>query len=199
MIQPNSDLEGPLLMSNTEQREALNSALTDTLSRTIDFLRFAETKNAALLTFASAWLLALASLLTSDRLPYAGPRVAIAASLLFFALAALVALWSFLPKLKLDRFHRDPERQKSLLYFGDIAEFEAATYVKRFEERYSKDPTQVVSENYLHDLAIQTSTNSTLALRKFNIFNVGAALVMLALIILTVTAAVLTYYHLWTK
>lgn len=186
-------------MSNTEQREVLVEALSGTLSRTIDFLKFAETKNAALLTFASAWLLALASLLTSDRIPYPGPRAAIAASLLLFALAALVALWSFLPKLRLDSFHRDPERQKSLLYFGDIAEFEVTLYAKRFGERYGNDPTQLVSENYLHDLAVQISVNSALTLRKFNIFNAGAALVMLALIILIVTAALLTYHHLWTK
>jgi Family of unknown function (DUF5706) len=186
-------------MSNKQQREAWDAALSATLARTIDFLKFAETKNAALLTFASAWFLALANLLTSDRLPYPGPRIAIAASLFFFVLAALVALWSFLPKLKLDRFHRDPERKKNLLYFGDIAEFEATTYATRFEERYTDDPTQVVSENYLHDLAVQVSANSALTLRKFNIFNIGAALVMLALIILTATAAVLTYYHLWTR
>jgi hypothetical protein len=186
-------------MSNKEQTEALDKALSGTLSRTIDFLKFAETKNAALLTFASAWLLALANVLTSDRIPYPGPRAAIAASLLLFALAALVALWSFLPKLKLDNFHRDPERQKSLLYFGDIAEFEATTYARRFGERYGNDPKQVVSENYLLDLAVQVSANSALTLRKFNIFNLGAALVVLALFILTVTAALLTYFHLWTK
>jgi hypothetical protein len=44
-------------MSNTEQRDALDKALSGVLSRTIDFLKFAETKNAALLTFAKAWLL----------------------------------------------------------------------------------------------------------------------------------------------
>ena len=59
---------GEVRMATTEQRETLEGALSSTLSRTIDFLKFAETKNAALLTFASAWLLALASLLASDRL-----------------------------------------------------------------------------------------------------------------------------------
>lgn len=32
-----------------------------------DLVRFAETKNAALLTFASAWILAMLNLLSSDR------------------------------------------------------------------------------------------------------------------------------------
>ena len=40
-------------MATNEQMEALDDALSSTLSRTIDFLKFAETKNAALLTFAS--------------------------------------------------------------------------------------------------------------------------------------------------
>jgi hypothetical protein len=53
-------------MTTKEQREALEKTLTGTLSRTVDFLKFAETKNAALLTFASAWLLALANVLASD-------------------------------------------------------------------------------------------------------------------------------------
>jgi hypothetical protein len=185
-------------MTTPEQREALNDALSATLSRTIDFLKFAETKNAALLTFASAWLLALINLLSSDRIAHHGPRTAIAASLFLFALAALVALCSFLPKLKLSALHGDPERQRSLLYFGDISEFDAATYASRFSERYAGDPEKVISDDYLKDLAVQVSANSSITLRKFILFNIGAALVMAAILILTVTAAWMTYFNLWT-
>ena len=186
-------------MATTEQRETLEGALSSTLSRTIDFLKFAETKNAALLTFASAWLLALASLLASDRLPYRGPRLALAASLLLFAVAALVALYSFLPKLNLSALHRDPERHKSLLYFGDIATFEATAYAQRFQERYASDPEQKVSDAYLHDLAVQVSAISSIARRKFIVFNVGASLVAIALLTLSVTGGKLTYDHLLAK
>jgi hypothetical protein len=186
-------------MTTKEQREALEKALPGTLSRTIDFLKFAETKNAALLTFASAWLLALANVLASDRaLPHA-IRVSIAVSLLFFALAALVALYSFLPKVKLNVFHRDPGRDKSLLYFGDAAEFEATAYVQRFRQRYAADPKQTISDEYLDDLAIQVFANSTITLRKFTIFNWGAGLVMFALLGLTATGAILAYDHLWAR
>src|SRR5437899_3336829 len=100
-------------MATNEQKEALDDAISATLSRTIDFLKFAETKNAALLTFASAWLVALSNLLASDHMPDRGPRIAVAAAMLFFAAAALAALYSFLPRLKLGSFQRDPERQKS--------------------------------------------------------------------------------------
>ena len=186
-------------MATTEQREALDDALSGTLSRTIDFLKFAETKNAALLTFASAWLLALANLLTSERIAHRGPRTALAVSLLLFAVAALVALYSFLPKLNLAVFQRDPERQKSLLFFGDISEFDAATYANRFAERYANDPDQVISDNYLKDIAVQVAANSSITLRKFSLFNVGASLVMVALLVLTATAGWMTYCNLWAS
>jgi Pycsar effector protein len=186
-------------MTTKEQREALEKVLPGTLTRTVDFLKFAEMKNAALLTFASAWFLALANLLASDRaLPHA-VRVSVAVSLLFFALAALVALYSFLPKVKLNAFHRDPDREKSLLYFEDTAEFEATAYVQRFRQRYAADTEQNISDHYLDDLAIQVFANSKITVRKFAIFNWAARLVMLALLGLTVTGAILAYNHLLAK
>jgi hypothetical protein len=38
-----------------EGREAFGDMLSAALARVVDFLKFAEAKNAALLTFASAW------------------------------------------------------------------------------------------------------------------------------------------------
>jgi hypothetical protein len=186
-------------MTTKEQREALEKVLPGTLSRTVDFLKYAETKNAALLTFSSAWLLALANVLASDRVLPHSIRVSVAVSLLFFALAALVALYSFLPKVKLNVFHRDPNRERSLLYFGDVAEFEATAYVQRIGQRYAADPQQTVSDHYLDDLAIQVFAISQITVRKFAIFNWAAGLVMLALLGLTATGAILAYHHVLAK
>ncbi|HKS18792.1 MAG TPA: Pycsar system effector family protein [Bradyrhizobium sp.] len=186
-------------MPTSEHREALDDALSATLSRTIDFLKFAETKNAALLTFSSAWLVALSNLLASDRLPDRGPRTVVAAAMLFFTAAALAAIFSFLPKLKLGSFQRDPERQKSLLYFGDISEYEATAFATRFAERYGRDVEQAISDAYLQDLAVQVSANSVITFRKYKIFNVGAALAMISLLILLSGGVWMGYHHLWTK
>jgi hypothetical protein len=87
----------------------------------------------------------------------------------------------------------------SLLYFGDVAEFEATAYSKRFRERYTADAKQTISDEYLDDLAVQVFANSKITLRKFQIFNVGAGLVMLALVGLTATGAILAYDHLFAK
>ena len=53
---------------------------------------FAETKNAALLTFASAWILAMLNLLSSDRTLPPGFASAFLAALPLFALAAFVCV-----------------------------------------------------------------------------------------------------------
>lgn len=186
-------------MSTKQQQETLEKALSGTLSRTVDFLRFAETKNAALLTFASAWLLALVNLLASGRALSHSIRISAAVSLLFFALAAVVALCSFLPKVRLNIFDRDPERERSLLYFGEIADYEAATFVQRFRQRYGTDAEQTISDEYLDDLAIQVFANSKITLRKFTIFNWGAGLVMLALLGMTVSGIIFAYDQFWAK
>lgn len=186
-------------MGDWAQRETAETALASTFSRTVDFLKFAETKNAALLTFASAWLLALANLIAGDRISDRASRIAIAVAILLFALATLIALYSFFPKLNLDRLFRDPNSKRSLLYFNDIAKFEATAYVQHFRERYANDPDQGISDAYLHDLAVQVSANSSITRRKFLIFNVAAAFVMLALAVLTIRGAFLFYEHVLSK
>jgi hypothetical protein len=186
-------------MPTPDQNEVLEGALSSTLSRTIDFLKFAETKNAALLTFASAWSLALVNLLISSRFTQEGPRTVVALCLLLFALAALLALYSFLPRLTLSSFHSGSKQQSSLIYFGDIARFDAESYGGAFSARYAPDPEQTISDNYLNDLGVQVVANSSITNRKFNLFYIGATLVVLAVVGLAGTAAWMTYFNLWTK
>jgi hypothetical protein len=47
-----------------DQEEAFEKILSTQLGGTIDFVKFAETKNAALLTFSSAWIIGTINLLT---------------------------------------------------------------------------------------------------------------------------------------
>jgi hypothetical protein len=80
---------GQAEMSVNDQQEAFEKLLGRNLARVFDLVRFAETKNAALLTFASAWILAMLNLLSSDR-TLAGFASAFLAALPLFALAAFV-------------------------------------------------------------------------------------------------------------
>jgi Family of unknown function (DUF5706) len=191
MVVANAWAARDLGMTTAKQKEALSAILSDTLSRVIDFLKFAEAKNAALLAFSSAWIVASANLLTSGHLS-GGLLIAFAIALPFFIASALVSIWSFLPRRKLPTFHRDPNQSKNLIYFGDISTFDAAAYKQRVRERYvSEDgPT---AESYLDDLAIQVAVNSKIANAKFTFFNIGATCVLFAMLVLAVASARLAY------
>lgn len=178
------------MSTKEERREAFSGVLSSTLGRVVDFLKFAEAKNAALLTFASAWTFASINVLISERAPVGIVGGAFRLTLVLFAAAAVVAVYSFLPKLNLHSLHRDPAQPKNLLYFGHIAEFDTAVYRARVQERYLAQATdQVLTDDYLDDLAVQISVNSKITNRKFKLFNVGAALVLIALLVLALAMA----------
>lgn len=181
-------------MTTAKQKEALDAVLSVTLSRVIDFLKFAEAKNAALLTFSSVWIVASVNLLTNGHSLPDGLLTAFAIALPLFAVSALISIWSFLPRRKLPKFHRDPDQNKSLIYFGDISTFDAAAYRQKVRERYiSEDGT--TAENYLDDLAIQIAANSKITNAKFTLFNVGAACVLIAMLVLAAPSARLACHY----
>lgn len=168
-----------------DQQEAFERVLTSILTRVVDFLKFAETKNAALLTFASASIVASVSNLNNAALAEKW-RIAFTLALPLFILAALIALYSFLPKTLLNRFHKDPDQSKALLYFGDAATFAPAAYKQRVWERYLPPENESATQNYLDDLAIQIAVNSQITKRKLTIFNTGAVVIFLAILIVGV-------------
>jgi hypothetical protein len=162
--------------------------LSTSLQRTIDFVKFAEAKNAALLTFCSGWIVALVSLLTKDKgLPQEYQNFMLAA-LPLFSISALLCITSFLP-VSLTRFYRDADGAKSLLYFKDIASFKAKEFRDRVRERYLPVGGDDISKHYLDDLAIQIAVNSAIATRKFSTFNIAALIVVAAMTVLSVPLA----------
>ncbi|TYP68693.1 hypothetical protein A9A71_1034 [Stutzerimonas stutzeri] len=179
-------------MPKDDQQEAYERLLTSSLARVIDFTKFAEAKNAALLTFASAWIIASVNFLNGTTTP--GWRLAVMAALPFFASSALVALFSFLPKTNPFGFHKDPERERVLLFYGDAAAFSPESFRDRIRDRYYPPEEQTATRNYLDDLSTQTNINSQIALRKFKLFTAGTRLIFVAFAILSIPAL----YVFWT-
>jgi hypothetical protein len=169
-------------MASLENRDRYERVLSATLGRTVDFVRYAEAKNAALLTFASAWMFGLINLLSGTSKPLtAAWQWCSPIAIILFAGAALCALRSFLPK-HLDHVFRDPERDKSLIYYSDIAKFETSSFVARVHGRYLAEDSEGYTQTYFDDLAVQISANSKIAERKFILFNFGALVVCIALL-----------------
>lgn len=85
-------------MAKSDADEIYENVLLAKLQQVIDFLKFAETKNATLLTLASALSVAIGSLLLNERLPLTiayGLRIALP----IVMAAGVVAIASFMPRL----------------------------------------------------------------------------------------------------
>lgn len=170
-------------MAKNDQEEAFEKLLSANLSRTLDFVKFAEAKNAALLAFSSAWILASVNLLTGQQRLPPGYTQAFSVALPLFVIGGLVCIVSFLPRM-LDRFHKPADGAKSLLFFGDVASFKITDYKERLTERYMPAPEHSVTGSYLDDLCMQIAVNAQIAKRKFGLFNLAARCVLLAIAIL---------------
>lgn len=181
------------MMSSSDQQEAFEKLLGGNLARVFDLVRFAETKNAALLTFASAWILAMLNLLSSGRTLPPGFAPALLAALPLFALAAFACVVSFLPRIDIGRReslagHTDDGQHKNLLFFLDIASLPLPAYEAAARARYWPEPGQGASEAYLSDLAREVAVNARIVARKFRLFNLGARIVCCAIAILLAPA-----------
>ncbi|WP_320195361.1 Pycsar system effector family protein [Agrobacterium rosae] len=171
-------------MAKNDQQEAYEKLLSANHARMIEFSKFAETKNAALLTFCSVWMGAIITLLRApEQLPL-GYTFAFRAALPLLFIAALVSLKSLMPKF-LHQIHKRDDDYKNLLYFGDIAEGGTKDYPEMAADLYLPKENDSASETYLHDLAVQTAIHAKIAYRKFRMFNWAGALVLAAFAIMT--------------
>ncbi|MER0240086.1 Pycsar system effector family protein [Fulvimarina sp. MAC8] len=151
----------------------------------IDFVKFAETKNAALLTFTSVWIGSIIGFMQAQTPLPLGYDTAFLFTLPLLCVAALISLASFLPR-RLHHHHRDDDGVKNLLFFGDIAQMEPRQYGKRVRERYLPPENVSFTERYLEDLTVQISVQAHIADRKFKAFNRAARLVIAAFGVLTI-------------
>ena len=169
-------------MTTKDKNEAYEKILIANLQRTNDFLKFAEAKNAALLAIASGWIIAIINLLCSDKIISDCFKCSIVIALFLSILAALFAMFSFLPRLNLPAFlggKRAGPHSKNLLYYGDIASLPIKTLQKDIQLRYM--PTSNgFTKDYINDLIVQLSVNSEITMRKMCIFRAGMWLMLLS-------------------
>lgn len=166
-------------MAKNDQQEAYEKLMSANHGRMIDFVKFAETKNAALLTFSSVWIGAIINLLrTGDELPF-GYQYAFEVALPALFVAAFLSLRSFLPKYFDDIYKRD-DGVVNLLYFGDIVRGGVKDYPAMAQKEYMPQGADSATETYLRDLAVQTAIQASIANRKFTTFSWAVTFVLLA-------------------
>lgn len=154
--------------------EKFELILKDTLSRTVDWLKFAETKNAALLTFCSAWLLAMGGLAFSGREIGNHTEVALGVSALLLVFAIVCAIRSLVPRIPTFSAIA-PTHRFNTLFYGDIADLDKQ-YFNHTKYLYS------TPANYQRDLCDQIVVNSKIARDKFRMFKYGSWFATLSLL-----------------
>jgi len=178
-----------------EQSETYEKILAANLQRSIDFLKYAEAKNAALLAIASAWVVASLNLECSGHvippLFSMGIPLAMSSSLC----GALLALLSFFPRVHLPSFlggHRAGPHSKNFLYFGDVQSVSLKTLEKEMRARYYPEASGHRDE-YLHDLTVQIGVTSEIAMRKLKFFRWGIGFILAAIVVVSVPAIGASY------
>lgn len=164
-----------------KNEKLLEAALSGTLSRTGDWLKFAETKNAALLTFSSAWLIAMSNLKLGSKPPPPEVSTALGWASIFIVIAAACAISALLPKIHLIK-GKAKKNHRNLLYYGQLEDKSGQWILDEMKAVYIVQSQSTYSDAYLLDLADQISDISEVASRKFRWFAFGAYSVGLGLI-----------------
>jgi hypothetical protein len=174
-----------------KQNEVVEKSLTANLARITDFIKFAETKNGALATLCSAWLVAIVTYIGASK-PIPQP---IATSIVwaapFVVVAGATAILSFFPNVNLAALTRlnSTRHDTNLLFFGDIAKIDLDEFEKQVHARYLSDLDHEIPSEYLSDLCIQIAVTSRIAATKFNRFKWALISASVGLFILCVGIA----------
>ncbi len=166
--------------------KTLETVLTVNLARTIDFVKFGEAKNAALLTFTSAWILASVTVAMSDTAEaVAQVRYAVMFGGPFIVLAAVLALLSFLPRTDLKLLSggdEDPDCSPNYLYFGHLRDLQLKRVAQALGDRYLEPGGKgVLGAVYFGDLGCQIGANARVATMKFRLFAWGVRTLLIGL------------------
>jgi hypothetical protein len=165
-------------------REHLRSLLTITN----DWLKFAEAKNTLILVFCAALASAYVRGLVISVLP-STPRILIIAGVAALGGAAVSALTSFLPILRVPFVDalRAPRANDNLLYFGDIANYSPSEFLTSTAAALAcTTRPDRIDEHY----AAQIVTNSRIALKKYRHFTIACWLGFGGVALLTAGAAI---------
>lgn len=134
------------------------------------WLKFAEAKNAALFAATSAMFFGIISLaqgftnLPSELIAY------LVVCEIFLVVSAAFTLLSFIPRVKIPFITKleKPVDDDNLLFYGDIAKYDAEAYLKKLVET-NLDDTSKLERDYADQIII----NSRITLWKYRYFNIA--------------------------
>jgi hypothetical protein len=173
-----------------DQDEALEKILASNLARVFDLQKFAEAKNAVLLTLCSAWLIGLLNILANERIvPWIKTPILISSP--WFVLAGLLALYSFRPRNLW--FFTDEKKElenRNLLFFVDIHATGKRDFINEAIRRYKPGADHNITQGYIDDICTQTHINAGITNKKFKLFFGGVISFFVGCVSLAICTAI---------
>ena len=151
----------------------MDAKLKDIFDNVNSWLKFAESKNAALIAFNSAAGFGLASLLASSKLTLSPVHVYACLCILLLGLGAVAGLISFLPRLRIPwSFSKTRiNAWDNLLFFGHIARYTPERYLDSLSKLVETEARNFTDMQRIY--AEQIVINSQITMYKYRCFTVG--------------------------
>lgn len=158
------------------------------LSLCIDWVKYAEKKNAALLVAASGLVLSLVGRFPDKT--YTGIRACFWIGCVSMVLSAVICLVSFIPEIGFPWIvsRRKTSSEDNLFFFGHIADYSASEFV---DALYRGEDLQPAANKLQLDLAGQIIVNARISLKKFRLFTVASWLAAVGIALLMCAAVLI--------
>ena len=147
--------------------------LKEILNNVIDWLKFAEAKNATFIAFNGAGIIGICSFIKDIPENYLFRKSYIFFLLIIFLISTIILLISFIPVLTpLNHKHKYTNRNSNVIFFGDLSQLTTEELLKKYcKNKKFKDIDK--------DIAAQIIINSRIALRKFTYFKYAIWLIVI--------------------
>jgi uncharacterized membrane protein YeiB len=183
---------GVVTLDKNEELKA-EDILKDTYKDVTEWLKFAEAKNAALLTFNGAIVFGLLRLMSSNQEILLSLNKALYFSIFILSINMLILLSSFLPALnqskkQYPRFSNENSDKLNLLYYRDLSNLSTDAYLNLLKENYMIN-NELLNQHY-KDLATQITTLSSIAMKKYKLFIICAYITLLSIVIIILEATI---------
>lgn len=166
-----------------------------------EMLRFAEAKNALMLTLQGVGLITLLQVLLRETELHLTIQIYLVSCLLFLATGLIISLLSFFPIMDnkiggLTSCEIDHEKD-NLMFYGDIAKCTYEDYLDTIRNCYCSGGEELskCEEDLVHSILI----SSQIACRKYNYFKVSLWLILMALLTPVAGVVLLIVYHVKSK
>lgn len=176
-------------MSSEDNRLDL---LDKTLGRVIDWLKFAEAKNGALVAVGCAVLFGAFRVVSSLEIVSNYLEIYIVLYSLLIAASVVISLMSFIPRLEPPFWIRIGKKSNNdnPLFFGHACKYSKVSYLEIFDDYYG--PSVEVAQKMETAICDQIVNNSKIAFIKYRMFNSAVFLFLAG--ILTPIGALLIYW-----